>query len=132
MRTAKQLIETFDTIGNRTQTEAGGDQNGANLRVANYTNNTLNQITSRDVPGYVDVMGDALATNSVTVNGQTAYRKNEYYRQQLSVANTSAAVWQSVTNASPEEGRRVSRKAEGSVLVFCCFGASLKGRWGQP
>ncbi|MGA2751766.1 MAG: hypothetical protein ABSG59_23620, partial [Verrucomicrobiota bacterium] len=101
MRTAKQLIETFDTIGNRTQTQAGGDQNGANLRVANYTNNTLNQITSRGVPGYVDVMGDALATNSVTVNGQTAYRKNEYYRQQLSVANTSAAVWQSVTNASP-------------------------------
>ena len=56
MRTAKQLIETFDTIGNRTQTQAGGDQNGANLRVANYTNNTLNQITSRGVPGYVDVV----------------------------------------------------------------------------
>ncbi|MGA2751576.1 MAG: hypothetical protein ABSG59_22650, partial [Verrucomicrobiota bacterium] len=101
MRTAKELIGTFDTIGNRTQTQAGGDQNGANLRVAGYTNNTLNQITSRGAPGYVDVMGDALATNSVTVNGQTAYRKNEYYRQQLSVANTSAAVWQSVTNASP-------------------------------
>jgi hypothetical protein len=92
---------TFDTIGNRTQTQAGGDQNGANLRLANYTNNTLNQTTSRSVPGDVDVMGDALATNSVTVNGQTPYRKVEYFRQQLAVTNTTNAVWLSVTNASP-------------------------------
>jgi RHS repeat-associated protein len=86
------------------------------------------------VPGYVDVMGDALATNSVTVhpvkyakqhgrgiqslrhrppvaircarlshgvNGAAAYRKNEFFRDQLSVANTANPVWQSVTNASP-------------------------------
>jgi RHS repeat-associated protein len=57
----------------------------------------LNQITSRGVPAYVDVMGDGLATNSVTVNGTTAYRKNEYFRQQLSVTNTSTAVWDAVT-----------------------------------
>ncbi len=97
----QQFDYAFDTIGNRTQTLAGGDQNGANLRLASYTNNSLNQITSRGVPGAVDVMGDALATNSVTVNGQTAYRKVEYFRQQLAVTNTSAAVWQGVTNASP-------------------------------
>jgi RHS repeat-associated protein len=36
----------------------------------------------------------------VTVNGLTAYRKVEYFRQQLSVTNTNA-VWQSVSNASP-------------------------------
>ena len=95
----QQFDYTFDTIGNRSQTQAGGDQNGANLRVANYTNNTLNQITSRGVPAYVDVMGDGLATNSVTVNGLTAYRKNEYFRQQLPVTNTSA-VWDSVTVAA--------------------------------
>ena len=46
----QQFDYTFDNIGNRTQTEAGGDQNGANLRMANYTNNLLNQITSRGVP----------------------------------------------------------------------------------
>ena len=97
----QQFDYAFDTIGNRTQAQAGGNQNGANLRLANYTNNTLNQITSRGVPGYVDVMGDALGTNSVTVNGLTAYRKIEYFRQQLAVTNTSAAVWQGVTNASP-------------------------------
>ena len=51
------------------------------------------------MPGYVDVMGVAFATNSVTVNGQTAYRKVEYFRQQLAVTNTSGAVWLSVTNA---------------------------------
>jgi hypothetical protein len=96
----QQFDYTFDTIGNRTQTEAGGDQNGANLRVANYTNNALNQITSRSVPGYVDVMGDGLATNGVTVNSSTAYQKNEYFREQLSAANTSAAVWDSVTVAA--------------------------------
>jgi RHS repeat-associated protein len=92
----QQFDYVFDTIGNRTQTEAGGDQNGANLRVAGYTNNTLNQITSRGVPAAVDVMGDGLATNGVTVNGLTAYRKNEYFRQQLSVTNTSP-VWDGVT-----------------------------------
>ena len=95
----QQFDYAFDTIGNRTQTEAGGDQNGANLRVAAYTNNTLNQITSRGVPAAVDVMGDGLATNGVTVNGLTAYRKNEYFRQQLSVTNTSP-VWDSVTVAA--------------------------------
>ncbi len=97
----QQFGYAFDTIGNRTQTQAGGDQNGANLRVAGYTNNLLNQITSRGVPGDVDVMGDALATSGVTVNTLTAYRKGEYFREQLSVGNTSTAIWQSVTTASP-------------------------------
>jgi hypothetical protein len=100
----QQFDYTFDTIGNRTQTEAGGDQNGANFRVANYTNNTLNQITSRGVPAAFDVLGDGLATNGVTVNSLTAYRKNEYFRQQLSVTNTSAAVWDSVTVAATGQG----------------------------
>ncbi len=95
----QQFEYTFDDIGNRTQTQAGGDQTGANLRVASYTNNSLNQITSRDVPGYVDVLGDGLATNGVTVNGTTAYRKNEYFREQLGVTNTSP-VWDGITVAA--------------------------------
>jgi RHS repeat-associated protein len=101
MRTAKQLIESFDTIGKRTQTEAGGDQTGANLRLAHYTNNVLNQISSRDVPGDVDVMGLLLASNTVTVNSNTPYRRGEYFRDQLAVTNTSAAVWTNITVASP-------------------------------
>jgi RHS repeat-associated protein len=96
----QQFDYAFDTIGNRTQAQAGGDQNGANLRLANYTNNSLNQLTSRGVPAAVDVMGLGLATNAVTVNGSTAYRKNEYFRDQLSVTNSSAAVWDSITVAA--------------------------------
>ena len=77
----QQFDYTFDTIGNRTQTESGGDTNGANLRVANYYANNLNQITNRDIPGTSGRHGrERLATNSVTVNGQTAYRNQEYFR----------------------------------------------------
>ena len=96
----QQFDYVFDTIGNRTQTQAGGDQTGANLRLAHYTNNPLNQNTSRDVPGEVDVMGLSLVTNSVTVNGQSPYRKGEYFRDQVGVTNGSSAVWQSVTVAA--------------------------------
>jgi len=96
----QQFDYTFDTIGNRTATLAGGDQNGSNLRSASYGANTLNQYTNRTVPGAVDVMGLGFATNAVTVNGQAAYRKGEYFRQQLTVNNGSTPVWQSVTNAA--------------------------------
>ena len=60
------------------QTKAGGDQQRGQLRVANYKNNSLNQITSRDVPGYVDIMGATLATNAVSVNFQRAYQKGVF------------------------------------------------------
>ena len=101
----QQFGYAFDTIGNRTQTEAGGDQTGASLRVAHYTNNTLNQITSRDFPGYVDIMGDSLATNTVSVtvggNNQPAYQKVECYRAQLAVPNTTGPQWPMVTVSAP-------------------------------
>ena len=96
----QQFDYAFDDIGNRKQTKSGGDQSGANLRPANYTNNLLNQITSRDVPGYVDILGAGIATNSVTVNGQTAYRKGEYFRKELSADNTSAALWTNIIVAA--------------------------------
>ncbi len=79
----------FDTIGNRTMTRAGGDASGANLRLASYTNNLLNQITSRDASGYADVMGLDLATNTVKVNGTNAYQKWEYFREQIGTNNAS-------------------------------------------
>jgi RHS repeat-associated protein len=92
----QQFDYAFDTIGNRTQTQSGGDAGGANLRTANYTNNTLNQITSRDVPAYVDIKGVSFATNSVTVNGTTAYRKVEYFRDELGMNNSSSALWTNI------------------------------------
>jgi RHS repeat-associated protein len=92
----QQFDYSFDNIGNRTQTQSGGDAGGANLRTANYTNNTLNQITSRDVPAYVDIKGVSFATNTVTVNGTTAYRKVEYFRDELSMNNSSSALWTNI------------------------------------
>jgi len=93
----QQFDYAFDTIGNRLQTLAGGDATGANLRLVNYTNNILNQVIGRDVPGAVDVLGASILTNTVSVNGQTAYRKGEYFRQQITVNNTGTALWTNVT-----------------------------------
>jgi RHS repeat-associated protein len=96
----QQFDYLFDTIGNRTQTLSGGDQNGGYLRAANYYANPLNQITNRDVSGYVDVKGASFATNTVTVNGQTAYRKGEYFRDELTVNNSSLALWTNLITAA--------------------------------
>jgi RHS repeat-associated protein len=92
----QQFDYTFDTIGNRRQTLAGGDQNGGNQRSASYTITNLNQYTQRTVPGYADLMGLSFATNTVTVGGQTAYRKGEYFRDQLPVSNGSTPVWTNI------------------------------------
>jgi hypothetical protein len=86
--------------GSFEQTKSGGDQGGNFLRTANYTNNSLNQVTGRDVPGYADIKGVSLATNTVTVNGSTAYRKGEYFRQELSLANASSALWSNIVVAA--------------------------------
>ncbi len=93
----QQFEYAFDDIGNRTGTRAGGDSNGANLRNADYSANLLNQYASRTVPGVVDVMGVGFATNTVTVNSQATYRKGEYFRKAVTVANSSTPVWQSIT-----------------------------------
>ena len=99
----QQFEYSFDDIGNRTQTKSGGDEHGENFRVASYHANSLNQYTNRDVPGAADVMGLELATNTVTVNGATAYRKGEYFRKEISVNNSSSAVWQSIAVSATNE-----------------------------
>src|SRR3990172_8297675 len=96
----QQFEYGFDDIGNRTSTKAGGDESGGGLRAASYTNHALNQTTGRGVPGAVDVLGLTFATNTVTVNSQTPYRRVEYFRKELTVNNASAPVWQSVTVAT--------------------------------
>jgi hypothetical protein len=94
----QQFTYNFDDIGNRKTTASGGDSSGANLRSANYTNNVLNQIIGRDVPGYVSVLGSANPNATVTVNLQRAYRYGSYFQDELAVANTSAALYLSLTN----------------------------------
>lgn len=48
-------------------------------------------------------MGLAFATNTVTVNSQTAYRKGEYFRAEVPVSNSATSVWQSVTVAATNQ-----------------------------
>ncbi|MGN6641901.1 MAG: RHS repeat domain-containing protein, partial [Verrucomicrobiota bacterium] len=121
----QQFEYTFDDIGNRQSTKSGGDENGANLRLASYTANNLNQYTSRGVPGYVDILGLALATNTVTVNGTTAYRKGEYFRNERSVNNSSTALWTNIIVAAAGE-----TSVTGNVFVAKspeAFGYDLDG-----
>ena len=100
----QQFEYAHDDIGNRTGSKAGGDENGGNLRPATYTPNNLNQYTSRTVPGAFDVLGVAMIINStLTVNSVAPWRKGEYFRKELSVVNSSAAVWQSVSVAATGE-----------------------------
>jgi len=87
------------------QTRSGGDESGAGLRPANYSVNNRNQYSQRDVPGYVDVLGAALSSSTVTVNGESVYRKAEYFRKELTVDNNSAAVWQALSVTATERGR---------------------------
>lgn len=96
----QQFGYLFDDIGNRKQTQSGGDALGTGLRVANYFANNLNQITNRYVSGTNDITGVALATNSVTVNGQTAWRKGEYFWATVKSNNVASAQWEGTTVAS--------------------------------
>ncbi len=80
----QQFDYRFDDIGNRKLT--GGRASAS----SSYTNNLLNQITGRGVAGVVDVLGLANPTTNVTVNGNVASRKGEYFHHALSVANTNA------------------------------------------
>jgi RHS repeat-associated protein len=50
------------------------------------------------VPGYVNILGSATNTATVTVNNQATYRRSNYFRAELLVTNASVAVWLSATN----------------------------------
>lgn len=94
----EQFGYAFDSIGNRQSTTAGGDQNGANIRSATYSPNNLNQYSSRTVPNAVDIIDSATNGAAVTVNGQSTYRRNDFYRAQLTIDNSAGSVFQSVSN----------------------------------
>jgi RHS repeat-associated protein len=96
----QQFTYNFDDIGNRKSTASGGDSSGSNLRSATYTNNALNQLVGRTVPGYLTVIGSANSNSTVTVNLQRANRYGNYFSDELVVTNTSAAIWQPFTNVA--------------------------------
>jgi RHS repeat-associated protein len=92
----------YDNIGNRNSTTH-------NSVSANYSTNSLNQYTQRDVPGHLDVTGFAPASATITVNSLTTgvTRQNDWYFKDLAVTNTSS-LWQSVS-ASSSLGGSTSR-----------------------
>src|SRR5437773_759025 len=96
----QQFEYGYDDIGNRTSTKAGGDSLGNNLRSGTYSANALNQLTSRGVPGSLDVIGTATNTATVTVNNQPTYRHGDYFWKELAAGNASAPLYLSVTNVA--------------------------------
>ncbi len=100
----EQFEYNFDDIGNRNTTKGGGYETGDYLRLAHYTNNLVNQITSRDVPGFKDITGLSLVTNAVTVNTESTYRKGEYFRKELVITNTTSPVWTNVSVVAGIQG----------------------------
>ncbi len=99
----QQFEYAFDTIGNRQTAASGGDTDGTSLRLQSYSVNTLNQYTSRTVPGFVNSLGTANSNATVSLwSGTGDYaptsRKGEYYRGELSVNNSTGAVWLTLTN----------------------------------
>jgi RHS repeat-associated protein len=111
----QQFGYAYDSAGNRGRTTVGGDASGQGLRSSTYTTNNLNQYTSRTVPGAVDVVGYATAPASVTVNGQAAYEKGEYFWKETTVANGSAPQSVQVDVVATQQGNSASDS--GRLLV---------------
>jgi RHS repeat-associated protein len=80
----------YDPVGNRTGA-AEYDENGAPL-VSAYAANELNQYTSRTVPGYAAVRGEAGTNAFVTVNERPAFRLGEYFFGGDTADNTASNV----------------------------------------
>lgn len=112
----------FDDIGNRSLTRSGGDTNGAGLRTANYSPNLLNQYTSRDIPPYVEVHGEAATNATVTVNNLPTARRGKRFRAEVPADNSAGMITESLTNiavlknAGPASQDIVDTQI-GSVLV---------------
>ncbi|MDR3578326.1 MAG: hypothetical protein P4L50_31070 [Anaerolineaceae bacterium] len=124
----QQFSYAYDNIGNRTTAGFGGDATGnpASLRTITYTNNSLNQYIGITTPGFENIIGAALATNTVTVNGGVADCKGEYFHREISISNTNQPVWQNVTNIAgtftnkggsliPAHGQTLTYDADGNL-----------------
>jgi RHS repeat-associated protein len=100
----QQFEYTFDDIGNRTVSKAGGDENGANLRSTTYATDLLNRYVSRTASSTaVDVIGAAKATASVTINTvPVTTRKGEYYWMEFPVDVSAAADYPSISVTATE------------------------------
>ncbi len=81
---------TYDSAGNRVSTSVNG-------RSATYTPNALNEYVNRDVPGAIDVRGEADIEAAVTVNSLSSTRVGKDFYREINASNTSAAANPSLT-----------------------------------
>jgi hypothetical protein len=93
--TGQQYGYNFDNIGNRTTAQSGSVGS-----TVSYTVNSLNEYSGITTPGSKDIIGLAVATSAVTVNGGAADRKGEYFHKAITVGNSGGPVWQEVTNSA--------------------------------
>ncbi len=116
----QQFDYAFDDIGNR-QTTA------RDLRQASYSVNSLNQYTSRSVPGFVNVLGTATGTATVSLwskDNLALYtpttRQGDYFRGEMLVNNNTGALWLTITNVaalSNYTGADIVTNIAGSLLL---------------
>ncbi len=93
-----QFGYAFDTIGNRTSAQFGGDQHGNGLLPATYTADLDNRYSQRTIPSAVDILGVATNAATVSVNNLPTLRHGTFYRAELGLNNSTSSVFQSVTN----------------------------------
>ena len=96
----QQFAYSYDNIGNRAWAQYGGNTNGYNLQTISYTVDSLNEYTTVVNPGAKEIVGAALVTNIVTVNGLLADRHAGYFHNELAINNASGCVWQNIAVTS--------------------------------
>ena len=107
---------SYDPIGNHVAT-TNYDETGSAI-VSEYTANSLNQYTSRTVPGVAAARGFALTNATVTVNESPTWRLGEYFygsdefdnsQSSVDAALVTAAALASPTNGPDEVASVTSR-----------------------
>jgi RHS repeat-associated protein len=120
----------YDPIGNRTTSAVDATQ------TTSYTENALNQITSRTVPGYYAASGFAPTGATVTLNGTaipSGQFAGQYYLENVTATNSSAPLWLTAQSSSslggsvtanafvPQTPEASTYDADGNILT--------DGRW---
>ena len=110
---------SYDPIGNRVST-TNYDETGSAI-VSEYAANSLNQYTSRTVPGLAAVRGFADANATVTVNENPTWRLGEYFfgsdEFDNSQSSVDAALVTTAAIASPTNGPDEVASVTGRVHI---------------
>lgn len=137
-----QTEYSYDNLGNPIHAKSGGNELG-NLRQSSYATNSSNQYSQRTVPSAIDLTGTADVAAIVSVNGQPAVRKNEYFYRELSGDNSSGPSYPQINivgarnnfgpageDAVTEKGGRMFLPANVESFVYDDDGnLNSDGRW---